>query len=218
MERESVSVESVVSQKIQKFKGDWLIFNHVSYTIGSKKISNYEMIERTTRKGEFDGIDTIAIISYKNSTTKKLIMIANFRPPVGKFVLEFPAGLVESAENYLQDAFRELKEETGYTATKLIDVKDCKKLPIESPILYCDPWKSNENSKLVIVEVDGDDPINQDVQQILDNGENIKVHLLDLTSNLVTDLEELAKKNNYLIEVKPYMFAWGIAFSKLIEF
>lgn len=36
-------------------------------------------------------------------------MIANFRPPVGKFCLEFPAGMVEG-NNFEEDALRELSE------------------------------------------------------------------------------------------------------------
>jgi hypothetical protein len=39
-------------------------------------------------------VDVIPIIKYKDRPAQ-LLLIANFRPPVGKFVLEFPAGLLD---------------------------------------------------------------------------------------------------------------------------
>lgn len=55
------------------------------------------MVFRTTTESkgyEIDGVDIIPILKYKNAPSK-LLLIANFRPPVGKFVLEFPAGLMD---------------------------------------------------------------------------------------------------------------------------
>ena len=42
-----------------------------------------------------------------------------FRPAVGKFVLEMPAGLVDGSETASQAALRELHEETGYTGGQI---------------------------------------------------------------------------------------------------
>lgn len=46
-----------------------------------------------------------------------MIVIANFRPPIRKFCLEFPAGLVDPAGTVMENGIRELKEETGYAAS-----------------------------------------------------------------------------------------------------
>jgi ADP-ribose pyrophosphatase len=53
---------------------------------------------------------------------KKLILISQFRIPVGRTVVEIPAGLVGDAaagESWKVAAIRELREETGYTATEM---------------------------------------------------------------------------------------------------
>ena len=46
-------------------------------------------------------------------------MIKQYRYPLGKVLLEFPAGHVEGDEEPLQTAKRELQEETGYKAGKI---------------------------------------------------------------------------------------------------
>lgn len=55
---------------------------------------------------------------------KKILVIEQYRVPVGKNVIEFPAGLVDdghakSNESFEEAARRELLEETGYEAEKL---------------------------------------------------------------------------------------------------
>jgi 8-oxo-dGTP pyrophosphatase MutT (NUDIX family) len=52
---------------------------------------------------------------------------------------------------------RELKEETGYTGTLNTQYNN-------SPVVYGDPWKSNENGIVVYLDVDGDLPVNQNIQ------------------------------------------------------
>ncbi|MEW5839867.1 NUDIX hydrolase [Nitrososphaera sp.] len=50
---------------------------------------------------------------------KRLVMIRQYRYPLEKVMLEFPAGHVEEGESPLVTARRELKEETGYAAKKI---------------------------------------------------------------------------------------------------
>lgn len=50
---------------------------------------------------------------------KKLVMVRQYRKPAGKVMLEVPAGKIDPGEKPLEAAVRELKEETGYTASKV---------------------------------------------------------------------------------------------------
>ena len=50
---------------------------------------------------------------------KKLVMVRQYSKPADKVMLEVPAGKIDPGEMPLEAAVRELKEETGYTASKV---------------------------------------------------------------------------------------------------
>jgi len=59
----------------------------------------------------------------------QLVMISQFRYPLGKEFIEFPAGKIDSGEEAIQTARRELIEETGYAA------KDMRHLTSIHPVI-----------------------------------------------------------------------------------
>jgi 8-oxo-dGTP pyrophosphatase MutT (NUDIX family) len=75
---------------------------------------SWEAIERVGCKG-------IACV-IPITVDKRVVMIKQFRPPVGKFVIEFPAGLNDKDEPLIEVAKRELFEETGYKADTLTEI------------------------------------------------------------------------------------------------
>lgn len=76
----------------------------------------WEFARRTKASG------IVAIVAVTNE--KKLLLIEQFRPPVGKRVIELPAGLAgdvdgHELEELAHAAQRELLEETGYEAKSM---------------------------------------------------------------------------------------------------
>ena len=74
----------------------------------------------------------------------EIILVRQFRPPAGKYIIEFPAGLIEPGETPESTAIRELYEETGYQGTvdKVI------------PPSYNSPGMSGETVSMVLMTVD----------------------------------------------------------------
>ena len=75
---------------------------------------------------------------------RDLVLVRQFRPPAGKYCLEFPAGLVEPGEDFTAAALRELAEETGYTG----------KVVATLPFGFSSAGLTDEDIAGVVVELD----------------------------------------------------------------
>lgn len=87
------------------------------------KVSPYYMV---SRNGDMDSLKAVAhhnkpdgVILYGvyGEEKDKVVLIRQYRYPIGGYVYEFPAGLVEPGEDLLQSGIREMLEETGLTFT-----------------------------------------------------------------------------------------------------
>ena len=61
--------------------------------------------------------DGVILFGVYGEEKDKVVLIRQYRYPVGRYVYEFPAGLVEPGEDLLSAGIREMYEETGLTFT-----------------------------------------------------------------------------------------------------
>jgi ADP-ribose pyrophosphatase len=97
-----------ILSKIQKYKGGTFSIINQIVQFENIGIIEFEFIER----------DEVAlIIPFK--TKEKIIILKQYRASINNFIIEFPAGKKKKVETIYETAIRELKEETGYKATKI---------------------------------------------------------------------------------------------------
>ena len=77
------------------------------------------------------------------------------------------------------------------------------------PILYYDPWKSNETSVIYLMRIDGDDP-NCRSHQRLEENENIRVVRMRIDERLLERVVEYCKLHSLRLEAKIYSMCVGI--------
>lgn len=95
----------------------FLRFVNVDYARpGDNAKSSWQYVERTTRRGDVDAVNIFAVLKKKDGNHQVLV-VKQYRPPMGKHTIELPAGLVDKDESPQTAALRELKEETGYVGT-----------------------------------------------------------------------------------------------------
>ena len=61
--------------------------------------------------------DGVILYGVYGENKDKVVLVRQFRYPLGGYCYEFPAGLVESGEDMVQAGIREMYEETGLTFT-----------------------------------------------------------------------------------------------------
>ncbi|KAG8843146.1 Delta(24)-sterol C-methyltransferase [Tulasnella sp. 330] len=167
----------------------------------------WEVAERTTRKGEIDAVAILAVLHSKKKDFKpSTIIIEQYRPPIEKYVVELPAGLVDAGESPETAAVRELEEETGYKADSIMET---------SPVLVSDPGMTNANMKFIALDVtlneDAPDP-----KQKLEAGEHIVKRVVELDG--LNDELKAYSKRGFAIDARLAHFAigWDMA-RKLID-
>lgn len=91
----------------------------------------------------------------------RVVFIKQYRPTIGKYIYELPAGTLEVGEDIAECAHRELIEETGYKAQKLEEL---------APIYPC-PGYSTEIIYMfkasALVEVEHEAMEDEDIEVVL---------------------------------------------------
>lgn len=119
-----------------------------------------ETLKAVTHRNRADGVIIYSLLG------DKVILVRQYRYPIGAYVYEFPAGLVEHGEDVTNAAIREMYEETGLSLT-----------PVDSPFsrpFFTTIGMTDESCSLVFGHCHGT-PTN--VHQ--ENSEDIQVILAD---------------------------------------
>ena len=76
--------------------------------------SNPDTLKAVTHHNQPDGVILYGVYGENKD---RVVLIRQYRYPIGGYVYEFPAGLVEQGEDLLTSGTREMFEETGLTFT-----------------------------------------------------------------------------------------------------
>ncbi len=101
-----------IIDKLTVWEGSFLRALNIAYADRSGRIRVWEAVERVN----CSGIIAVVPVTGEGDT----LLVRQFRPVLGSFVVEFPAGLNDRDESQREAARRELVEETGYTAEEFI--------------------------------------------------------------------------------------------------
>ncbi len=122
-------------------------------------------LEINRKKTRADGVAMYVLCGPKRD---KVLLIRQFRWPIGNYVYEFPAGLVEEGEDIHEAAVREVREETGMEM-----------MPLQVDPMYERPYYMTDGMTdeccALVYGVSDDERHEQDLEE----GEEIEVVLAD---------------------------------------
>jgi ADP-ribose pyrophosphatase len=181
----------------------WIALKKIDFIDQTNTARTWEVaVRKTTAKKS--GVDAVAIGNILVSPSKppSTLLVIQYRPPLDKFTVEWPAGLIDEGETVEEAAVREMKEETGYEGRILST----------SPVVSSDPGMTNATLQLVMMEVEiGEE--GKMPEQRLDDGELIERVIVPL-GELYARLVEYGKKERFMVAAKLYHFAAGMHFAK----
>jgi len=168
-----------IVQKKTVCQGNFLKFIATEYYDASGVLREWESFERVN----CEGIVVIVPVTDEN----KILLIKQFRPPVNSYVIEFPAGLVDRGETFVQAAQRELREETGYSAEELIFLAE-------------GPMSSGASGEILTAYV----ARGLKYEGIINTDETEHIEILDIPLMELVPVLSLLQKQGNLIDLKIY--------------
>ena len=180
----------------------WVGLKKVEFVDQTGTSRTWEIAARKTTSKS--GVDAVAIGNVLLHPLKppSTMLVIQYRPPLDRYTIEWPAGLVDQGESAEEAAMREMKEETGYDG----------EITETGPVVSSDPGLTNATLQLVMMEVqlkEGE----AIPEQRLDDGELIERVVVPL-DQLYSRLIEWSKKERYMVAGKLFYWAAGMHFGK----
>lgn len=160
---------------IQKLSDNrFLNLYHLDALTGSGKPFDYYFVTRNKEEELKIRTDTLkpeGIVIYPlwKDDPEKIVMIRQYRYPVGNYIYELPAGLIDEGETPEEAAIREMKEETGFTFEVYHGGKDMYRRPF-----FLAPGFSDETGAAVFGYASG-----EATGRFQEDSEDIEVLLAD---------------------------------------
>ena len=168
-------------------------FEHNGHTGRWLYASRKPQPNRPTGETPLPAADAVIIVPILKTANEpaRLVMVKEFRVPVGDYVFAFPAGLLDAGESIEDTARRELREETG------LEVVAVKRV---SQPLYSSSGLTDETVAMAFVDAH----MTPETMPKLDASEDLEVVLLDFAG-----VSRLCEDRSVRIDAR----AWAILYS-----
>lgn len=166
----------------------FLVGKIITYLNKEGKECKWEIVSR------INNTKACTIIAWAKPSDR-LVMIKQYRPSVGKYVIELPAGLIDEKETINKAAIRELKEETGYTG----------EIDNYTQELLISAGLTDEKTSIVEITIDELNNKNRNIEQELEEDEDIEVFLVP-RQEIANFLEDMINEDD--VEVSAIMISY----------
>lgn len=170
-------------------KGKFLELQRISFTNDDGKELQWEACQRVNK------VNAVSMFAIR-PRAKAIVLVRQFRAPIGKYCIECPAGLIEGGETVMESARRELLEETGYTIGRVLD---------SGVAAENSAGMTGELTTPIVVLIDENVPRKN---QRMDAAEHIEI--LEVPINKLCNFLKRATENGDVVSGKLLAFSYGM--------
>ena len=135
----------VIRQEHDMASGKFIALRKLEYVDRRGVVRSWESADRVNGTPRSSNRPSAVLIIARIVPDNELLLVRQFRPPAGKLMIEFPAGLIDPGEDIETTAHRELYEETGYQGKFLFATEPG----------YSSPGLTGESVALCAMEING---------------------------------------------------------------